>query len=82
MADNVKKTSVYKSGFKKWPLLRKCLVRLGGKGLTSAVVFDVILFHNLLSLVVKISQILYFFKQYPDLKALAKSLSILFRYLS
>ena len=27
------------------------------------------------------SQILYFFKQYPDLKALAKNLSILFRYL-
>ena len=27
-----------------------------------------ILFHNLLSLEVKISQILHFFKQYPDLK--------------
>jgi len=36
------------------------------------VALDVILIHNLLSLVVKMSQILYFFKQYPDLKALAK----------
>ena len=51
-----------------WPLqLRNCLVRLGGKR-SSAVELDVILFHNLLSLVVKISQILHFFKQYQDLK--------------
>ena len=47
-------------------LVRKCLVRLGGKRSSSAVVLDVILIHNLLSLVVKMSQILYFSKQYPD----------------
>ena len=63
-----------------WPLLRNCLVRLGGERSSSAVMLDVILFYNLLSLVVKISQMLYFFKQYPDLKALANSLSILFSY--
>ena len=41
-----------------------------------------ILFHNLLSLLVKISQILYFFKQYPDLKTLAKSFFLQFLFTS
>ena len=63
-----------------WPRLRNCLERLGDKRSSSTVMLDVILFYNLLSLVVKISQILNFFKQYPDLKAPANSLSILFSY--